>query len=137
MARFVYDVHMRWSDMDAYRHVNNVAYLRYLEMARIAMFFLKAAHSGRSFEDGVLIGKQSIEYLAPVVYDPQPLRIELWIDDVSGASFDVKYEVYDHDKLVARAVTTQVRYNFVTARPQRLDHDELAFLALFADEKLG
>ena len=30
---------MRWSDMDAYRHVNNTAYLAYLEQARVAMFF--------------------------------------------------------------------------------------------------
>ena len=30
---------MRWSDMDAYRHVNNTAYLAYLEQGRVAMFF--------------------------------------------------------------------------------------------------
>ena len=33
---------MRWSDMDAYRHVNNSAYLAYLEQARVAMFFHRA-----------------------------------------------------------------------------------------------
>ncbi len=41
MARFVHEVHMRWSDMDPYRHINNSAYLAYLEQARIAMFFFR------------------------------------------------------------------------------------------------
>ena len=31
-------VPLRWSDMDAYGHVNNVQYLRLLEEARITAF---------------------------------------------------------------------------------------------------
>ena len=32
-------VPMRWSDMDAYQHINNVAFLGYFEMARVDLFF--------------------------------------------------------------------------------------------------
>ena len=31
MARHRYHVQLRWSDMDALRHVNNVQFLRFLE----------------------------------------------------------------------------------------------------------
>ena len=52
VARFVHEVHMRWSDMDAYRHVNNAAYLAYLEQARVSMFFDRY---DSSFERGTVV----------------------------------------------------------------------------------
>ena len=38
-----------------------------------------------------------ITYLRPVVYHPEPLRLELWIDQIRGADFIVRYEVFDGD----------------------------------------
>ena len=76
MARFVHEVHMRWSDMDAYRHINNSAYLAYLEQARVAMFF----HRHEGFSSGTVIARHEIDYLRPVVYHPEPLRVEMWIE---------------------------------------------------------
>ena len=72
---------MRWSDMDAYRHVNNTAYLTYLEHARVAMFF----HRFESFSNGTVIAKHEIEYRRPIVYHPEPLQHRgLWIDKHPG-----------------------------------------------------
>jgi len=34
-ATVVKDIEVRWGEMDAYQHVNNTAYLRYMEVARI------------------------------------------------------------------------------------------------------
>lgn len=39
MARHIYRCPLRWSDMDAFGHVNNVVFLRYLEEARIDFMF--------------------------------------------------------------------------------------------------
>lgn len=39
MARHIYNCPLRWSDMDAFGHVNNVVFLRYLEEARIDFMF--------------------------------------------------------------------------------------------------
>lgn len=39
MARLEVPVQLRWSDMDAYAHVNNVEMLRLLEEARIEVFW--------------------------------------------------------------------------------------------------
>ena len=38
VARFTAKVAMRWQDMDAYGHVNNVQFLTYVEEARVEMF---------------------------------------------------------------------------------------------------
>jgi acyl-CoA thioester hydrolase len=130
MARFVHDVHMRWSDMDAYRHINNSAYLQYLEQARVAMFF----HRHEGFSSGTVIARHEIDYLRPVVYDPRPLRLELWIENVRGARFTVRYDVFDHDRLAARAATQCVTFDFANDRPRRLTDEEREILRGFADE---
>lgn len=124
---------MRWSDMDAYRHINNSAYLAYLEQARIAMFFDRAPTGDRTFADGTIIARHEIDYLRPVVYHPEPLRLELWVGRVRGASFMVHYEVFDGDTLAARAATSCVTFDFTTSRPRRIVDDERTFLATFYD----
>jgi acyl-CoA thioester hydrolase len=134
MARFLHEVHMRWSDMDAYAHVNNTAYLAYLEQARVAMFFDR--YDG-TFSQGTVISRHEIDYLRPVVYHPEPLRIEMWIGEVRAASFTVHYEVYDGDVLAARAATVCVMYDFGGERPRRLMRTDRDTLASFADDGAG
>ncbi|MBV9594605.1 MAG: acyl-CoA thioesterase [Actinobacteria bacterium] len=131
MARFVHQVHMRWSDMDAYGHVNNGSYLAYLEQARVAMFFER--YDG-TFAQGTVISRHEIHYLLPIVYHPEPLILELWIDRIRGASFTVHYEVFDNGRLAARASTDCVTYEFATDRPRRLTSDERDILQRFVDD---
>ncbi len=133
MARFAHEVHMRWSDMDAYRHINNSAYLAYLEQARVAMFF----HRQRGFSDGTVIARHEIDYVRPIVYHPEPLRLELWIEKVGGARFTVRYEVYDHGLIAARAATQCVTFDFGAVRPRRLTPEERTVLESFADDGQG
>ena len=118
--------------MDAYRHINNSAYLQYLEQARVAMFF----HRHAGFSDGTVIARHEIDYLLPVVYHPEPLRIEMWIDRIGGARFTVRYEVFDGDRLVARAATLCVRFDFSIDRPRRLTDDEREILSSYADDRV-
>ncbi|MBE7187612.1 thioesterase family protein [Jatrophihabitans endophyticus] len=129
MARFVHEVHMRWSDMDAYRHVNNTAYLAYLEQGRVAMFFDRF----ESFSSGTVIARHEISYLRPVVYHPTPLRLEMWVEDVRAASFEVHYEVFDGDAVAARAMTKCVTMDFDANRPRRLEPSEREALRGYAD----
>lgn len=130
MTRYVHEVHMRWADMDAYRHVNNGAYLAYLEQARIGMFF----HRHEGFSSGTVISRHEIDYIRPIVYHQVPLRIEVWIEKVGGARFTVRYEIYNQGELSARASTTCVTFDFETDRPRRLTLEERAILLSFADE---
>jgi acyl-CoA thioester hydrolase len=129
---------MRWSDMDAYRHINNTAYLAYLEQARVAMFFDRSDDPNfAGFTGGTVISRHEIDYLRPVVYHPEPLRLELWIGSVRAASFAVHYEIFDHDRVVARAVTQCVTFDFGAQRPRRLTGAERLVLAGFADAPAG
>lgn len=121
---------MRWSDMDAFRHINNSAYLAYLEQARVAMFFDRY----EGFSRGTVISRHEIEYLRPVVYHPEPLRLELWVDAVRAAAFTVHYEVFDDGAIVARAATDCVTFDFDAGRPRRLIAEEREILAGYGDD---
>jgi acyl-CoA thioester hydrolase len=134
--RFIYDVSLRWSDLDAYGHVNNARFLTLYEEARVAMFFVGArAHGLGSFEEGIVIARHEIDYLKPVDYG-DPVRIEMWISELRAASFTVSYELFDADVLASRAKSVCVPYNLEQGFPRRINDAEKVFLQPYLAEKV-
>ncbi|GIF08582.1 acyl-CoA thioesterase [Actinoplanes siamensis] len=126
--RFVYDVPVRWSDMDAYGHVNNARFLTLYEEARVAMFFVGARKHGLgSFEEGIVIARHEIDYLRPVDFG-EPVRVEMWISELRAAAFTVSYELFDDGVLASRAKSVCVPYHLVAGHPRRLTPEEREFL---------
>jgi acyl-CoA thioester hydrolase len=122
-------VALRWSDLDAYGHVNNARFLTIYEEARVAMFFVGArAHGLGSFEEGIVIARHEIDYLRPVNYS-EPVRVEIWISELRAASFTVSYELFDAGVLASRAKSICVPYNLAEGHPRRLNQAERDFLA--------
>jgi acyl-CoA thioester hydrolase len=138
-------IRLRWSDLDAYGHVNNAEMLRLLEEARIEAFWTpdpgavqSAAGASTAVLDGrpgsdtlTLIARQEIEYLAPVPYLRQPVDIQLWLGRLGGASLEVCYEVRspvgtEPGVLFTRAATTIVLVDATTQRPRRINDIERA-----------
>jgi len=117
------EVPLRWSDMDAYGHVNNVQYLRLLEDARVIGF--RSWFPDRDVVgDGVVVSRHEIEYLAPLVYRAEPIEVEMWVTRLGGAGFDLGYRVCDPPTVghtvYAVAETGLVTYDLAAARPRRL-----------------
>ena len=126
---------MRWSDMDAYGHVNNVVFLGYFEMARVDLFFERASLEERTgLRRGTVVAEHSIRYRLPVVYSAQPLEVQIWVSDVRAAAFTCHYEVFDHGKLAVTGSTLLVPYDFSIVRPRRLTTEEKEFLQRWTDE---
>ena len=129
-------VPMRWSDMDAYQHINNVAFLGYFEMARVDLFFDHPTHDEETgLRRGIVVAKHEIAYKRSVVYDADPLEIQVWISGVRAASFRCHYELFDHGQLAVTGSTLLVPFDFALDRPRRLTPEEKAFLARYADDQ--
>ncbi|MEO6942721.1 MAG: thioesterase family protein [Terrimesophilobacter sp.] len=134
---------LRWGDLDAYNHVNNVQMMRILEEARVRAFW--APEVGESAPTAVLeatagsdtitmIAGHIVEYVAPAEYHQELLDIQLWISAVGGASADIAYEVYSQEKLVVRAESTMVFIDAATQRPRRIsDAERAAWEPYFGD----
>ncbi|PPI55601.1 thioesterase family protein [Rathayibacter sp. TRS19] len=130
---------LRWSDFDAYAHVNNAEMLRLLAEARIQAFWkpdspqpggmATAVLDARPGAESIsLIARQEIEYLAPIPYMRAPIDVELWIGRIGGASLEVCYELYSPAGVVPRvlftkAATTLVLVTAATGRPQRIPEE--------------
>jgi acyl-CoA thioester hydrolase len=129
--RHVYLCPLRWSDMDAYQHVNNVVYLRYLEEARVDWMFRRASEAGvEGFATfGTVVASHEISYKRPLVYRPEPVRVEVWVTHVANAKFTVAYEVCDDDGVYATASSILVPYDFAAGRLRRLSQLEKDYLA--------
>ena len=139
--RFVYHCTLRWSDLDAYGHVNNSRFLTLYEEARVALMFAGGRAWGvGSFADGVVIRRHEVDYLRPVDYalgrataEAAPtVRIELWVEQIRAASFTVAYELYDGDVLASTARSVLVPFDLTRKLPRRLSDEERAFLLRYA-----
>lgn len=92
-ARLLHTEHMRlrWGEMDALRHLNNVAYFRYFEEARIAWF----ASLGARYEtdaEGALLGTIGCRFIRPVLY-PADVTVQLHAGRVGNASFTISHRL--------------------------------------------
>ncbi|MGW5677374.1 acyl-CoA thioesterase [Streptomyces sp. NPDC003860] len=137
MARHVYSCPLRWSDMDAFGHVNNVVFLRYLEEARIDfMFRLRPKDGSTSFSGGSVVARHEIDYLLPLVHRHEPVVIESWVTRIGAASLTVAYEIKDAEgpsQVYVRASTVVVPYDLEAGRPRRITEEERTHLGRYLD----
>lgn len=145
MARLRFMTPLRWSDMDAYGHVNNVQFLRLLEDARVLAFHGHDSDDGGDLlSTGLVVARHEIEYLRPLHYRPAPVAIDLWVCRINPASFEMAYEVLDDDGehaarplVYARAESLMVPYDLTAGRPRRLSDQEKATFSSWFDEPLS
>ncbi|WP_030314425.1 acyl-CoA thioesterase [Streptomyces sp. NRRL B-3229] len=128
--RHLYRCPLRWSDMDAYGHVNNAVFVRYLEEARIDFLF----RPEKDFRQGSVVARHEIDYKRQLVHRHHPVDIELWVSQIRAASFTISYEVKDDDLVYVRASTVVVPFDFEAQRPRRITAEEREFLEGYRDE---
>ena len=116
--------------MDAYGHVNNVVFLRYLEEARIDFLF----RPEKDFKQGSVVARHEIDYKRQLVHRHHPVDIELWVTEIRAASFTLTHEVKDDDQIYVRASTVIVPFDFETQRPRRITAEEREFLREYLDD---
>ena len=78
MARHIYLCPLRWADMDALGHVNNVIYVDYLQESRVDMLRTHApATGGEQLAEGTVVVRHEVEFVAPLVFrfDPGAHRV--------------------------------------------------------------
>lgn len=106
MIGLVVPTAVRWSDVDAFGHVNNVAVLRLLEEARIAAFDELAVRVGDGgpslLETGVVVARHEIEYRRQLMWRRGPLPVRVWVTAVGGSSFELGYAVGGGEAAEAR-----------------------------------
>ncbi len=104
-----FPIQLRFGDEDSNGHVNNVRYVQFLEEAGVRLSLLALEDSRGSGPEpetfrsvtretgSTLVGRQEIEYLAPLVYRPDPVWIEIWVSALGRSSFSYGFRLTDED----------------------------------------
>lgn len=140
------EVAVRWSDQDAYRHVNHAMVVTLLEDARTALLFDAATRAGvAAFEAGLLVSALEVRYRRPIPWSRRGVLVQMWAHELRAASFRVGYRLlvpaadggaddgWD-PKPAVEASTQLVPYDLAAARPRRLTVEEREFVGRYVLE---
>ena len=126
-------VTVRWSDMDAFAHINHARMVTLLEEARIE-WLLSEGEANESLIKRALIANVAIAYKKPLRHSDGPLDITLWFEKVRAVDFTIGYEVRAAgaapDSPPAVTATTRMAMVDVGAETlRRIAPEEKAYLA--------
>lgn len=129
--RLCVPIQVRFRDTDAMGHVNNAVYLTYLEVARTAYWhkvFDIASYNDVDF----ILARAEIDFVAPVFVEDV---CEVWIrtNEIGTKSFRFAYELLAHGRVVARAETVQVMYDYAGSRTKALSEAQRSAILAFEE----
>ena len=105
-------VELRFSDLDAYGHVNNALYFTYLELARVKLFddFFRDTSDHQIF---TLVARAECDFKIPITFYDEVI-VTLWLAKIGRTSFFIEYQLHDgKGKTYATASTTMVCFDNV------------------------
>lgn len=120
-TKFTLALRVADADIDGQSHVNNVAFVRYVQDIAVAHWRGVASEEVRTAFTWV-VRRHEIEYLRPA-FAGDELQLRTWVGEPSGATWERFTEVFraGEDKPLVTARTVWVLLDATTNRPRRVD----------------
>ncbi len=120
-TRFTLTVRVDVADIDRQGHVNNVAFVRYVQDVAVAHWLAAASVEARTAYTWV-VRRHEVEYLRPA-FPGDELELRTWVGEPSGATWERFTEVWrvGDEKPIVTARTVWVLLDAVSGRPRRVD----------------
>lgn len=121
----IIEIPIAWGEMDAFRHVNNVAYFRYLESSRIAYF---EKMNGWAYLEqtgvGPILATTHCRYRIPLTY-PDVVSVGARVSNIGDDRFTMKHIIVSHrlSKIAAEGDGVLVTYDYRKKRKVPLPAD--------------
>ena len=110
-----YPIHVRFSDVDVYGHVNNVKYFEYLQESRIR-WYAALARDLDIPRMHFVVAQTDVDYRLPILFRPEPYDCWTQLGRLGGRSMTVESEICDGDTVLARARVTTVFFDLEAQR---------------------
>ncbi len=115
MFRHKSKVNIRFSDLDAFKHVNNACYLTYIEQARIAYFSDIVGWNYDWSKKGIILAKATVDFIFPIHLADQVL-VYTHCNRMGTKSFDLQYRMVkmenEKEILLSDASTVMVAFDY-------------------------
>lgn len=112
--RFFHPVTVRYGDLDPQGHVNNAAFITYLEHARVSYVRQLGLWDGKSFlEIGFILARAEMDYREPIQLTDL-IEVGVRVSSLGNKSLIMEYLVRERDKsrIFAEGKTVQVAYDY-------------------------
>lgn len=112
------EIPVTWGEMDAFQHVNNVAYFRYFETARIAYFTaLDLMDTMQETGIGPILAETRCRFRIPLIY-PDTVMVGARVSTMGGNRFRMDYRVVStrHGKIAAEGDGILVTFDYTAGR---------------------
>ena len=121
MSRLHYDVHVRFSDVDVYGHVNNVTYFEYFQEARIPLLgeLGRRAPPAAGAVGQVVVAQTDVDYRRPILLRAEAYDCWSGVHRVGTTSLTLGQEIRDGDEVLSRASVTLVWFDPTSGGPHR------------------
>ena len=86
---------VRWSDLDAFNHVNNARYLTFLEQARIE-WFQTIGEPWVTEESAPVVASATLDFRRPIEY-PAGVHVELFTAKLGNSSVVIGHRIVGDD----------------------------------------
>lgn len=114
-------VHLRWSDVDEMRHVNNARYLTYMEDARGK--YLHKVVDWNWLEDGIILANANLNYKKPL-YFTDTVWCQVSVSNLGTKSFEMSYRIYrdvkGEEETVLEATSVQVMFDYKNGKSKEI-----------------
>jgi acyl-CoA thioester hydrolase len=120
-------IEIRWSDVDAYRHVNNAVYATYLEECRDE--WIEAALGGVGDVCDFVLARVAIDFRRELRLEDEEVLVSCRLERIGNASLTLHEEIRTRDgDLAAEAETVLVARDRTSGRSRPLtDAERKAF----------
>ncbi|WP_425916226.1 acyl-CoA thioesterase [Acinetobacter sp. TSRC1-2] len=100
----IYEQPVAWGDMDAFGHVNNVMYYRYIESARI-----RYMDELNIFQQDIytVVASNQCKYIRPVFY-PDQLKIGVRVEEMRNSALRMSYLLWSEAQQTVVALAEAV-----------------------------
>ena len=85
------EIAVRWGDLDAFNHVNNTNYLRYLEEARLR-WLLTLDGPWMDAHVAPVVASALVNFRRPIAW-PEAVVVELFVDRIGNSSFTLGHRI--------------------------------------------
>jgi acyl-CoA thioester hydrolase len=107
---------IRYADIDAQRHLNNIAYFAFMEHARVEYLREVGLWQGSDFEAiGMVVAEASCIYKAPAFLG-ETVTVWVRISHLGNKSFQIDYRLETGGSEIATGRTIQVCYDYAQQR---------------------
>jgi acyl-CoA thioester hydrolase len=108
------EIRVKWGEMDAYQHLNNTIFIRYIEDGRIDLFEkLDMSSNMKNLSIAAILASIQCDYLAPVTY-PDTIIVFSTATQTGAKKIELEHKLWSTKQncLVAKSTGVGVYYDF-------------------------